>query len=68
VNPSSSGWRYYWYRDENSSEPLTEQEAVFHSNGQISVSLEGPYRCRGGRGKPDYFTEFSDPISINKMG
>uniref|UniRef100_A0A669CXM7 Ig-like domain-containing protein n=1 Tax=Oreochromis niloticus TaxID=8128 RepID=A0A669CXM7_ORENI len=60
VNPlSSSGWKYYWYRDEKSSEALTTQDAVFHSNGQISVSQEGLYRCRGGRGNPVYYTEDS---------
>uniref|UniRef100_A0A3P9AR64 Ig-like domain-containing protein n=1 Tax=Maylandia zebra TaxID=106582 RepID=A0A3P9AR64_9CICH len=59
VNPSSSssGWKYYWYRDEKSSEALTTQDAVFHSNGQISVSQEGLYRCRGGRGNPVYYTK-----------
>uniref|UniRef100_A0AAX7TU63 Ig-like domain-containing protein n=1 Tax=Astatotilapia calliptera TaxID=8154 RepID=A0AAX7TU63_ASTCA len=62
---SSSGWKYYWYRDENSSEPLTTQDAVFHSNGQISVSQEGLYRCRGGRGNPVYYTEDSQSVSID---
>uniref|UniRef100_A0A3Q4GEK8 Ig-like domain-containing protein n=1 Tax=Neolamprologus brichardi TaxID=32507 RepID=A0A3Q4GEK8_NEOBR len=67
VNPSSSsGWKYYWYRDENSSEPLTTQDAVFHSNGQISVSQEGLYRCRGGRGNPVYYTEDSQSVRIGK--
>ncbi|XP_076738317.1 uncharacterized protein LOC143416719 [Maylandia zebra] len=65
VNSSSSGWKYYWYRDENSSEPLTTQDAVFHSNGQISVSQEGLYRCRGGRGNPVYYTEDSQSVSID---
>ncbi|CAI5682971.1 unnamed protein product [Oreochromis niloticus] len=67
VNPSSSsGWKYYWYRDEKSSEALTTQDAVFHSNGQISVSQEGLYRCRGGRGNPVYYTEYSQEVQINK--
>ncbi|CAI5694958.1 unnamed protein product, partial [Oreochromis niloticus] len=66
VNPSSSsGWKYYWYRDEKSSEALTTQDAVFHSNGQISVSQEGLYRCRGGRGNPVYYTEDSQEVHIN---
>uniref|UniRef100_A0A3Q2WWI8 Ig-like domain-containing protein n=1 Tax=Haplochromis burtoni TaxID=8153 RepID=A0A3Q2WWI8_HAPBU len=66
VNPSSSsGWKYYWYRDENSSEPLTTQDAVFHSNEQISVSQEGLYKCRGGRGNPVYYTEDSQEVSID---
>ncbi|XP_042073687.1 uncharacterized protein LOC121813828 [Haplochromis burtoni] len=66
VSPSSSsGWKYYWYRDEKSSEALTTQDAVFHSNGQISVSQEGLYRCRGGRGNPVYYTEYSQEVQIN---
>ncbi|XP_025760156.1 uncharacterized protein LOC109201621 [Oreochromis niloticus] len=69
VNPSSSsGWKYYWYRDEKSSEALTTQDAVFHSNGQISVSQEGLYRCRGGRGNPVYYTEDSQEVHINTTG
>ncbi|KAM6909454.1 uncharacterized protein FYW49_013287, partial [Xenentodon cancila] len=64
VDPSSPGWRYYWYRDEESSEALTSQDAVFQSEGQISVSQEGNYWCRGGRGTPVYYTKFSDPVSI----
>ncbi|CAI5669381.1 unnamed protein product [Oreochromis niloticus] len=67
VNPSSSsGWKYYWYRDEKSSEAPTTQDAVFHSNGQISVSQEGLYRCRGGRGNPVYYTEDSQSVRIGK--
>ncbi|XP_026010598.1 killer cell immunoglobulin-like receptor 3DL3 [Astatotilapia calliptera] len=67
VNPSSSsGWKYYWYRDEKSSEALTTQDAVFHSNGQISVSQEGLYRCRGGRGNPVYYTEDSQSVRMWK--
>ncbi|XP_039908502.1 Fc receptor-like protein 5 [Simochromis diagramma] len=67
VSPSSSsGWKYYWYRDEKSSEALTTQDAVFHSNGQISVSQEGLYRCRGGRGNPVYYTEDSQSVRIGK--
>uniref|UniRef100_A0A3B4H7N9 Ig-like domain-containing protein n=1 Tax=Pundamilia nyererei TaxID=303518 RepID=A0A3B4H7N9_9CICH len=70
---SSSGWKYYWYRDVNSSEPLTTQDAVqmqmqFPSEGQISVSQEGLYRCRGGRGHPVYYTEYSDPLIIDENG
>ncbi|CAI5669345.1 unnamed protein product [Oreochromis niloticus] len=69
VNPSSSsGWKYYWYRDEKSSEALTTQDAVFHSNGQISVSQEGLYRCRGGRGNPVYYTEDSQSVRIGRTG
>ncbi|XP_026016562.1 low affinity immunoglobulin gamma Fc region receptor II-like [Astatotilapia calliptera] len=60
VNPSSSsGWKYYWYRDD------TTVDVVSPSNGQISVSQEGLYRCRGGRGNPVYYTEDSQEVQIN---
>uniref|UniRef100_A0A671UVH3 Ig-like domain-containing protein n=1 Tax=Sparus aurata TaxID=8175 RepID=A0A671UVH3_SPAAU len=60
VNPSSSGWKYFWYRGEKTSEPLTSQLSA----GPIRVSEEGVYWCRGGRGEPVYYTEYSDSITI----
>ncbi|XP_067436913.1 uncharacterized protein [Thunnus thynnus] len=67
VDPPSSGWKYYWYKDEKTSEPLNTQDAVFQSTGQISVSQGGLYWCRGGRGNPVDYTEYSDSIRINKI-
>ncbi|XP_062300418.1 Fc receptor-like protein 5 [Scomber scombrus] len=67
VDSSSSGWKYYWYRGEKTSEPLTTQDAVLQSNRQISVSQGGSYWCRGGRGDPVYLTEYSDYIRINNI-
>ncbi|RVE55498.1 hypothetical protein OJAV_G00235710 [Oryzias javanicus] len=64
VKPSSSGWSFFWFRGEKPSKPLTTQDAVFLSNGQISVSQGGVYRCRGGRGEPVYHTEFSHLVSV----
>uniref|UniRef100_A0A669BBS8 Ig-like domain-containing protein n=1 Tax=Oreochromis niloticus TaxID=8128 RepID=A0A669BBS8_ORENI len=61
VNPSSSssssGWKYYWYRDGKSYKLVT--------NGQISVSEGGLYSCRGGRGEPVYYTEDSESVRID---
>ncbi|XP_038581899.1 uncharacterized protein LOC119908253 [Micropterus salmoides] len=65
VNPSS-GWKYFWYRGEKTSEPLNTQDAVFISDGQISVSQGRLYWCRGGRGDPVYYTEDSDAIVTNR--
>uniref|UniRef100_A0A3B3BYK6 Ig-like domain-containing protein n=1 Tax=Oryzias melastigma TaxID=30732 RepID=A0A3B3BYK6_ORYME len=65
VKNSSSGWRFFWFRGEKSSKLLTTQDADFLSNGQISVSQEGVYRCRGGRGEPVYHSEFSDPVIVD---
>ncbi|XP_024661861.1 Fc receptor-like protein 5 [Maylandia zebra] len=66
VTPSTAGWSYYWYRGKKTSEPLTMAEVVLHSDGQIGVSQEGDYWCRGGRGNPVYYTDYSDVISIKK--
>uniref|UniRef100_A0A3B4H180 Ig-like domain-containing protein n=1 Tax=Pundamilia nyererei TaxID=303518 RepID=A0A3B4H180_9CICH len=65
VNPSSSsssssGWKYYLYRDWKSYEPVT--------SGQISVSEGGLYSCRGGRGEPVYYTEDSETVRIDTIG
>uniref|UniRef100_A0A669DXD4 Ig-like domain-containing protein n=1 Tax=Oreochromis niloticus TaxID=8128 RepID=A0A669DXD4_ORENI len=58
VSPSSSsGWKYYWYRNRKPYEPVT--------NGQISVSEGGLYSCRGGRGEPVYYTEDSESVWID---
>ncbi|XP_035772103.1 Fc receptor-like protein 5 [Neolamprologus brichardi] len=54
---SSSGWKYYWYRDWKSYQPVT--------NGQISVSEGGRYSCRGGKGEPVYYTEYSESVRID---
>ncbi|KAF1380756.1 hypothetical protein PFLUV_G00167290 [Perca fluviatilis] len=69
VNPSSllsssSGWKYFWYRGEKASEPLTSQDVLL-SNETIRVSVGGVYWCRGGRGEPVYYTEYSDPVEIS---
>ncbi|XP_055362901.1 Fc receptor-like protein 5 isoform X1 [Betta splendens] len=56
---SSSGWKYYWYRHKSS-------EVLITQDGETSVSQEGLYWCRGGRGNPVYYTQYSDSVSINK--
>uniref|UniRef100_UPI003AAE6723 Fc receptor-like protein 5 n=1 Tax=Centroberyx gerrardi TaxID=166262 RepID=UPI003AAE6723 len=61
----SSGWKYYWYRKEKDSEPLTTEDDDPNSN-KISVSQEGLYWCRGVRGDSVYYTEYSDSIRIDK--
>uniref|UniRef100_A0A7N6AJ98 Ig-like domain-containing protein n=1 Tax=Anabas testudineus TaxID=64144 RepID=A0A7N6AJ98_ANATE len=66
VNPSS-GWKYYWYRGDQSSELLIRHDDVFNSSGQISVSQEGQYWCRGGRGEPVYYSQYSQSVRINTL-
>uniref|UniRef100_A0A668SUT7 Ig-like domain-containing protein n=1 Tax=Oreochromis aureus TaxID=47969 RepID=A0A668SUT7_OREAU len=66
VSSSSSGWKYYWYRYDKYYKLVTLRDGVFLSNRQISVSEGGLYRCRGGRGEPVYYTEYSETIKIAK--
>ncbi|KAM3590262.1 uncharacterized protein V6R79_006733 [Siganus canaliculatus] len=68
VEPPSSGWRFFWFRGDKNSELLKTPM----SDGPISVSEEGVYWCRGGRGRGRgrasyvYYTEYSEGITINK--
>uniref|UniRef100_A0A672YFC6 Ig-like domain-containing protein n=1 Tax=Sphaeramia orbicularis TaxID=375764 RepID=A0A672YFC6_9TELE len=62
---SSSGWKYYWYKDNTLYKPHTTQD--FSDNPQISVSVGGSYRCRGGRGNPVYYTYDSNTVSISTI-
>uniref|UniRef100_UPI001A991272 uncharacterized protein LOC120821237 n=1 Tax=Gasterosteus aculeatus aculeatus TaxID=481459 RepID=UPI001A991272 len=62
----SSGWKYFWYRDEKTSEPLKTGDDVLLQSGSISPSGRGVYWCRGGRGDPVYYTEYSHPVATNR--
>ncbi|XP_065806828.1 Fc receptor-like protein 5 [Labrus bergylta] len=62
---SSSGWQYYfWYRADKSSNPSSIHDVS--SAGQINVSKEGLYWCRGERGNPVYYTEDSNTIQLKE--
>ncbi|PWA15639.1 hypothetical protein CCH79_00020501, partial [Gambusia affinis] len=63
VNTSPSTWKYFWYMDEIPSEVMPREDATV-SNNQIVVSQRGLYWCRGGRGEPVYYTEFSEPLKV----
>ncbi|XP_029696605.1 Fc receptor-like protein 5 [Takifugu rubripes] len=57
----SHGWKFFWYRGKK-KDSLTAQDVAFLSNDRISTSQGGVYWCRGGRGNPVYYTEYSNPI------
>ncbi|XP_077961697.1 uncharacterized protein LOC120821241 isoform X2 [Gasterosteus aculeatus] len=61
---SSSGWKYYWYKHNKTSEPLKPGAYVLLQSGSISPSGGGVYWCRGGRGAPVYYTEYSHPVDV----
>ncbi|XP_068444405.1 Fc receptor-like protein 5 [Clinocottus analis] len=70
-SPSSSGWKYFWYRGKKTSEPINTEDVALHQNGEIRVSQGGRggggvYWCRGGSGDPVYYSEYSDPVVTNR--
>ncbi|XP_073721203.1 Fc receptor-like protein 5 [Misgurnus anguillicaudatus] len=64
INHWSTGWKFYWYkRTQNTEKTTTETNSyTIHS---VEVSDGGQYWCRAGRGKPDYYTDYSDGLWIN---
>ncbi|XP_028329625.1 uncharacterized protein LOC114480037 isoform X3 [Gouania willdenowi] len=66
VNPPSD-WTYQlWYKG-NEFSSFTYDASSF-INGQIHVSQEGFYSCRGFRGNPSYYTDLSDPVHVGRIG
>ncbi|XP_034146587.1 Down syndrome cell adhesion molecule homolog [Esox lucius] len=60
----SSGWRFYWYRHRQDSEPVATTSGSSYTLSQVSVSDGGQYRCRAGRGDPVYYTQYSESVHI----
>uniref|UniRef100_A0A3B3DQX7 Ig-like domain-containing protein n=1 Tax=Oryzias melastigma TaxID=30732 RepID=A0A3B3DQX7_ORYME len=67
VNPSSSGWRYYFYRGEKNDELLTVKNTEFISNEKIRVSRGGVYRCTGRR-ESGYYMEITGTTTTVSVG
>lgn len=64
----SPGWTFFWYRGKQKDDSLTTQDVNFLSGDTISTSQRGVYWCRGGRGDPIYYTEYSSPIGTGNSG
>lgn len=62
----SHAWKFLWYRGKK-KDNLTTEDVAFLSNDRISTSQGGVYWCRGGRGNPVYYTEYSNPIGIGNI-
>ncbi|XP_055362987.1 low affinity immunoglobulin gamma Fc region receptor III-like [Betta splendens] len=56
----SDGWKYEWYR--RTSNEWTE--AGDGDNREIRVTQGGVYMCRGRRGKPAFYTQYSEYVTI----
>uniref|UniRef100_A0AAZ1Y0L8 Ig-like domain-containing protein n=1 Tax=Oreochromis aureus TaxID=47969 RepID=A0AAZ1Y0L8_OREAU len=61
---SSAGWKYEWFRRDPNTEVQFRTDD--QQNRVIRVSEGGIYRCRGRRGNPDYYTDKSDDVTIEK--
>uniref|UniRef100_A0A9J8DAE3 Ig-like domain-containing protein n=1 Tax=Cyprinus carpio carpio TaxID=630221 RepID=A0A9J8DAE3_CYPCA len=62
MNPAT-GWDFYWYKHTLNSETKTETNS--YRVKIDSVSAGGQYWCRAGRGKPVYYTQYSDALWVN---
>ncbi|XP_052417062.1 B-cell receptor CD22-like [Carassius gibelio] len=62
MNPAT-GWDFYWYKHTLNSETKTQTNSYRVTID--SVSDGGQYWCRAGRGKPVYYTQYSDALWIN---
>ncbi|RXN36798.1 Fc receptor 5 [Labeo rohita] len=60
----STGWDFYWYK--HTLNPETKKTETNSYRVKIdSVSDGGQYWCRAGRGKPVYYTQYSDALWVN---
>ncbi|XP_059396156.1 Fc receptor-like protein 5 [Carassius carassius] len=62
MNPAT-GWDFYWYKHTLNSETKTQTNS--YRVKIDSVSAGGQYWCRAGRGKPVYYTQYSDALWVN---
>ncbi|XP_073669843.1 high affinity immunoglobulin gamma Fc receptor I-like [Paramisgurnus dabryanus] len=60
----STGWKFYWYNNTQNTEKTTTQTNSYTIH-RVKVLDGGQYWCRAGRGKPDYYTDYSDGLWIN---
>ncbi|XP_051756761.1 Fc receptor-like protein 5 isoform X4 [Ctenopharyngodon idella] len=64
MDPSTGYWDLYWYK--HTLNPETEKRETNSYRLKIdSVSDGGQYWCRAGRGKPVYYTNYSDALWVN---
>ncbi|KAK3505770.1 hypothetical protein QTP70_004077 [Hemibagrus guttatus] len=62
LKPQSAGWKFYWSKPTQSSE--TETESDSYSISSVRVSDGGQYWCSAKRINRDYYTDYSNPLSL----
>ncbi|XP_067295818.1 Fc receptor-like protein 5 [Pseudorasbora parva] len=63
MDPSTGDWDFYWYKHTVNSETKKTETNPYSLNID-SVSDGGQYWCRAGRGKPVYYTQYSDALWV----
>ncbi|XP_063042943.1 uncharacterized protein LOC134437380 [Engraulis encrasicolus] len=56
---------FYWYRDTQTSTPVSQTGGNSYSISSAKVSDGGQYWCRAGRGDPVYYTQYSNEALLN---
>uniref|UniRef100_A0A672YFB8 Ig-like domain-containing protein n=1 Tax=Sphaeramia orbicularis TaxID=375764 RepID=A0A672YFB8_9TELE len=59
VSSSLSGWKYYWKKDNTDYYRQT-------TYSQLTASSGGTYQCRGGKGDPVHYSDYSNSVGKNK--
>ncbi|KAJ8265748.1 hypothetical protein COCON_G00148470 [Conger conger] len=64
-----AGWEYFWYKDtQRTALPNTESSRSEGSSYTISpaaLAHSGEYRCRAERGRNPFYSDYSDPLSLD---
>ncbi|KAK2810764.1 hypothetical protein Q5P01_000352 [Channa striata] len=60
----SDGWKYDWFRRTSYYDYENQITTAGEGDRIIRVSQGGIYRCRGRRGRPDFYTDISSDVSI----
>ncbi|XP_014882695.1 high affinity immunoglobulin gamma Fc receptor I-like, partial [Poecilia latipinna] len=63
---NSDGWKFDWFR-QNSEFSTAQLIRNNEPDAVLSVSDEGVYSCRGGRGDPVFYTEYSNEVDVKTV-
>ncbi|KAJ8258083.1 hypothetical protein GJAV_G00192970 [Gymnothorax javanicus] len=61
----SASWKYLWYRDTmEAALPNTDRSGVSYTIRSAALDLSGEYRCRAARGTKPFYSDYSDPLTL----
>ncbi|XP_064156360.1 basement membrane-specific heparan sulfate proteoglycan core protein [Anguilla rostrata] len=72
IGGDPAGWEYLWYKDTlRHTVPNTDSSRTDGSNFTISsaaLAHSGEYRCRAARGRKPFYSDYSDPLTLELSG